>query len=250
MLRVILLILSVQVCFAAEKLEFNWEDDSQKETNQKNVSPAPKKNVPVPPVSSPKFKNRRNQQQNPMNSFGRIHDLMNQMQQQMMQSFDDPFFNDPFANDPFFNRPFGNQRRLPHQPNLTQPNQQNQPNQPNQKRRNNPFPFPNQGNLFHGFGGQGFGATDLNVVEKKNFIIVEIPANSANTKLDVKLHGNQLSVQITEQSSQEQKQGNQSFSSFSSYSSRSVSTPLPAEVSKDYTQTYTNNKFILTFKKI
>lgn len=220
--------------FSNEKLEFNWEKEGAEA--KPNVSP----NQPTPPQIQPNNPQIQPQpnlqpQQPPFgnfpDSFGRVRELIEEMRSRF---FDDAesLFNDSFFNEPFFNHP------APPTPFAT-PFFQRQPNQA--------APIPPSSSPFLRNNPNN---NDIQIIEKKDLIIVELPLENGTTanNYDISVNGNLLSITKTSEASEENQEQN-AYRSYRSYSSSSFSRNLPAEVEKDFSTLQTGDKLILTFRK-
>ncbi len=105
----------------------------------------------------------------------------------------------------------------------------------------NPFPQTSQTNRWF--------SNDLKVLEKKHFVIVEVPVrNKRIDAFDVKVQGRFL--RITEKTSVKEKhEGKEGRRSFSSFQAHSRSTLLPAEVEPRFSKAIVKGKLVITFKK-
>jgi HSP20 family molecular chaperone IbpA len=212
--RIVFLVALVQWGFCGDnKIEFDWEEKGGGNSNTTQQSPVPSSKL-APSPSLPQGQNFPGTMPAP---FSKFHSIMEQMRQQM-----DNHFSNIFQSDPFFNSNGGRGSMLPGQG----------------------FMQPFSQGMSSMMGGAG-----LKVMEKNNYVIVEVPAENADVSdFNIQLNGQFLTIEQTTQSKRENNSQN-SYQHFSSYSSSSRSTSLPVPVEPDYSKSIVNGKLILTFKK-
>lgn len=220
--------------FSNEKLEFNWEKEKPGTSPKASPSqPVPPQIHPTPPQITPQ-PNLQPQQPplgNVPDTFGRVRELIEEMRSHFFDDaeslLDDPFFNEPLFNHTAPTAPFA-APFFPRLPNRAAP----VPPSSSPFLRNNP------------------NSNDMQIIEKQDLIIVELPLenNTTANNYDITVNGNILSITKTNEASEENQEQN-AYRSYHSYSSSSFSRSLPAEVEPNFSRLQAGDKLILTFRK-